>query len=84
MGLWSTCSTGSPNDLEVLADFELSYRQILELIESMSEAEIFSPGDYGWTGKSPLVQWIAANTRNHYNWARNKIRTTKIRKTFAA
>ena len=65
---------------EVLDQFEKSYQEILTLIESMTEQEIFEPGGYAWTGRSSLLSWIAANTSSHYNWARRNIRTTVLRK----
>ena len=68
---------------EVLEDFENSHIEILELVEGMSEKEIFTKGFYAWTGNSSLETWIAANTYKHYNWARRQIRTTKIRKSTA-
>jgi hypothetical protein len=65
---------------EVMEQYEASYRQILDLVEDMSEEEIFTPGYYGWTGVKPLLNWINANTASHYNWARRNIRTTVIRR----
>jgi hypothetical protein len=62
----------------VLERFEKSYLEILELIESMKEQEIFETKYYQWTGDSSLLPWIAANTSSHYNWARRNIRTTVI------
>jgi len=45
----------------------------------MTEAEIFTPMNYAWTGKDSLLPWIAANTYKHYNWARIQIKPLKIR-----
>lgn len=64
---------------DVLNQFENSYQEILALVESMTEREIFETGVYEWTGKSSLLSWIVANTSSHYNWARRNIRTTVIR-----
>ena len=64
----------------VLEQYEKSYVEILEIVQVMKEEEIFEAGYYEWTGKSPLLPWIAANTSSHYNWARRNIRTTVIRK----
>jgi hypothetical protein len=66
----------------VLEQYESSYRQILQLVESMSEDEIFVRGVYEWTGSSALLSWIVANTSSHYDWARRNIRTMVIRKAF--
>lgn len=65
---------------DVLQDFERSYGEVLTLVHSMEEAEIFTKGAYAWTGNTALLTWIAANTYKHYNWAKRQIRTTKIRK----
>lgn len=66
---------------DVLDQFKNSYQEILTLVESMKEQEIFDIGVYEWTGKSSLLSWIVANTSSHYNWARRNIRTTVIRKS---
>ena len=65
---------------DVLERFERSYLEIYELVKRMEDAEIFEAKYYAWTGDSPLLPWIAANTSSHYNWARRNIRTTVIRK----
>jgi hypothetical protein len=65
---------------DVMENFLNSYQETLKLVERMSEEEIYTPGYYTWTGKSSLYSYIAANTFKHYNWARNQIRTTKIKK----
>jgi hypothetical protein len=68
---------------EVLDYYHRSYKQILTLIEGMSDDELFNVGYFQWTGKKPLENWVAANTSRHYNWARRNIRITVIRKAFA-
>jgi hypothetical protein len=68
---------------DVMELFQRSYQDTFKLEESMNEDEIYTPGYYEWTGKSSLYAYIAANTFKHYNWARNQIRTTKIKKAFA-
>lgn len=67
----------------VLNRYRQSYQEIFSLVEGMSDAEIFETGYYPWTGNSPLLIWIAANTSSHYAWARRNIRTTVIRKDCA-
>lgn len=65
---------------DVLEKYQKSYQQVYALIKGMTDREIFEINYYDWTGKSPLLSWIAANTSSHYNWARRNIRTTIIRK----
>ena len=64
---------------DVLEQSQTSYREIYHLVQGMAEEEIFEAGYYAWTGTSPLLHWIAANTSSHYAWARRNIRTTVIR-----
>ena len=59
---------------DVLADFHASYQDTLALIESISEADMFTPGRCPWTGKYLLADYITGNTCNHYAWAKSQIR----------
>ncbi len=59
---------------EVLATSAASYEQILALLEGIPEDELFAPGCYPWLNGGRLVDWAAANTCNHYYWAKNLIR----------
>lgn len=62
----------------VLEQYEKSFKEILNQVESMQEREIFEKGYYDWTGKYPLLVWIDANTVSHYDWAHRNIRTKVI------
>lgn len=68
----------------VLADFHTSYKQILDVINRIPEEEMLTPGMYSWTGKLPLIAWIAGNTCQHYLWAIQMIHPLAIRKKMAA
>lgn len=59
---------------EVLADFEDSYRQVYKLVEGIPEEDMFAVGSYDWVGNGNLVNYILANTANHYRWAKEKVR----------
>lgn len=52
-----------------------SHEQVVALIQTLSEEELFTPGRYGWLGKATLEASIRANTYNHYRWATKLIRT---------
>lgn len=54
--------------------FAASHTQVVALIESLGEEELFTPGRYDWLGKAPLEALIRANTYNHYRWAAKLIR----------
>ena len=64
----------------VLADFHTSYKQIMDMIEKIPEAEMLTLGVYTWTGKLPLIAWIAGNTCDHYRWAVQMIHPIAIRR----
>lgn len=59
---------------QILEEFRASYDKALATIQEMSEAEMFTPGRYAWLGEGSLVNYILANTANHYRWAKDKIR----------
>lgn len=55
---------------EILALFKTSFAQVCALLESLSEADLVTPGRPAWTGKHILIGFADANTANHYRWAR--------------
>jgi len=65
---------------EVMADFHDSYQQILGMIEPIPEPEMLEMNAYEWTGKYPLIVYIAGNTCEHYRWANQVIRPLAIRR----
>lgn len=69
---------------DVLSDFHTSFQQILEVIEEIPEAEMLVLGVYSWTGKLPLIAWIAGNTCEHYTWAIQMIHPLAIRRKMKA
>ncbi len=69
---------------DVLADFNTSYQQIMNLVEQIPEAEMLTLNIYPWTGKLPLIAWIAGNTCEHYHWAVQMIHPNAIRRKMHA
>jgi hypothetical protein len=59
---------------EIRLEFDQSYLQVLAVVESMPEEEMFAPGRYAWLGENSLVESILANTANHYRWAKEQVR----------
>jgi hypothetical protein len=59
---------------QVQEQSEASYQQILKLLEGVSEEDLFEPGRYAWLEDDRLVDWAAANTCNHYYWAKTQLR----------
>ena len=65
---------------KVMSDFHASYQQILSMIEAIPEEEMLTLKVYAWTGKLPLIAWIAGNTCEHYQWAIQMIHPLSIRR----
>ena len=51
---------------ELQAEFEGSYAHSLQVIESMSDDELFGPCRHSWLEGQPLWRIVAANTYWHY------------------
>jgi hypothetical protein len=63
---------GRPLD-EVVADVRASRREILGVIESLSDADLFAPGRFAWTRNNTLGAYFVSATSSHYLWARTRI-----------
>jgi len=58
---------------EVLAGFHASYQQVLEMLNGLSEGDLFDPQRYAWRRGDPLWHMVAANTWWHYKEHRETI-----------
>ncbi len=58
---------------EVLSKFDQSYHQILDLLNSLPEQDLFTPGLHKWQNKNMLVAYFKSSTSSHYLWARKEI-----------
>jgi len=58
----------------VWSQFQISYQQVLAIVQAIPEDDMLAPGRYAWTGRLTLVDYIAGNTCNHYRWAKTSIR----------
>ena len=59
---------------EVLAQFGASHREILGVIQGLSDEELFTAGRYAWTKKLTMGTYFVSATSSHYLWARKEIR----------
>lgn len=67
---------------EVMQHFDASFKEILGVIQGLSDEELFTPGRYAWTNKNTLGTYFVSATSSHYLWARKEIRKgLKDRKT---
>jgi len=59
---------------DVLESYRASYDQVMSLVESLSEEDLFTPGRYAWAKTNALASYIASCTSSHYRWARTELR----------
>lgn len=59
---------------DVVREFHASHEEILAVARSLSQADIFAPGRFGWTGRNALVTYLGANTASHYATAAKILR----------
>ncbi|MFN2323278.1 MAG: ClbS/DfsB family four-helix bundle protein [Trueperaceae bacterium] len=58
---------------EVMVAFHASRREILGVIESLSDEDLFTSGRFAWTRKNALGAYFVSATSSHYLWARTRI-----------
>ncbi|MBR4172912.1 MAG: ClbS/DfsB family four-helix bundle protein [Clostridia bacterium] len=54
-----------------------SHNDILELIKSLSDDDLFTKGKYPWVGGSVLGSYFISTTSSHYDWAIKKLKAHK-------
>lgn len=59
---------------EILGLFQASYCQMLATVESIAEADLYTPGHYAWTKKNTLATYFISASSSHYVWAIKEIR----------
>jgi hypothetical protein len=58
----------------VLADWRATSQQLIELVETTSEEDLFTKGRYAWTGRATLADYVRGCGADHYAWACKQIR----------
>ncbi len=58
---------------DVVAAFRASREEILGVIESLSDEDLFTSGRFAWTRKNSLGAYFVSATSSHYLWARTRI-----------
>jgi hypothetical protein len=59
----------------VIRDYRSYHQRIVELIETLSDADLVTLRRFSWTGPSwTLSDYLRASTAAHYLWARTRIR----------
>jgi len=58
----------------VMADWWDTSRRLIAMANSISEADLFTPGRYAWTGRGTLAAFVDECGPNHYRWAAAEIK----------
>ena len=51
-----------------------SHREVMELLETFSNEDLFTKGAFKWVGSSTLGSYFVSNTSSHYAWAMKKLK----------
>ena len=51
-----------------------SHKDVMSLIETLSNEQLFAKGVFDWTGTSTLGAYCVSATASHYDWAIKKIK----------
>ncbi len=62
---------------EVRKMLETSFHDVLNIIESHSNEELFTKKRYKWTGSTSLGAYLVSATSSHYDWAIKLIKRAK-------
>ena len=57
--------------------FEKSHKDVMELVKSLSEEQLFTKGLYPWVGGSVLGSYFVSCLSSHYDWAIKKFKAHK-------
>ena len=72
MVFWKNCQNMSQE--EAMELFKTSHQQIMEIINSMSNEQLFARDAYDWTGGNCIGAYLTSNTSSHYDWAMKKLK----------
>ena len=59
---------------EAKAKLKESHKDVMALIETFSNEELFAKGVFDWSGTSTLGAYCVSATASHYDWAIKKIK----------
>jgi uncharacterized protein (TIGR03083 family) len=59
---------------DVLSYYRTSYAQVLDAVQAMAEADLFTPGRFAWTKQNTLADYVVPCTSEHYRWAQVEMR----------
>lgn len=56
---------------------EASHQEVMNLVQSFSNEELFAKGVFPWAGGSTLGSYFISTTSSHYDWAMKKLKAHK-------
>ena len=63
------------SDLEsIKAMLDKSHKNVMKLIDSFSDEELFTKGHFEWVGGTTLGSYFISTTSSHYDWALKKLK----------
>lgn len=68
---------------DALANLDAAHAQLMGLIESLDETELYGPRKYEWTNNWKVGRWAEASGPSHYRSAAKYIRSVRRRLTAA-
>lgn len=75
--IYERCQDAALDD--VRSQLDASHRHMLDVVASLSEEELFTPGRYAWIGINTLASYVDSCAGAHYRWALTGIRRgTKV------
>lgn len=67
----------STSFIESVSLLESSHIEVMKLIDSFSDEQLFTKKYYPWTGTTSLGSYCTSSTSSHYDWAIKKIKKYK-------
>lgn len=62
---------------KAMADVQTSHEEVMSLITSLSDEDLFTKKRFDWTGSTSLGSYCISSTSSHYDWAIKKIKIHK-------
>ena len=67
VAFWEKHQNTSYTDAETM--LKKTHKEVMALIETFSNEELFSKGAFDWTGTTTLGSYCVSATSSHYDWA---------------
>ena len=67
VAFWEKHQSTSYTDAETMLN--KTHKEVMALIETFSNEELFSKGAFDWTGTTTLGSYCVSATSSHYDWA---------------